>query len=146
LDILDAPLEVEWQQALRTAKEMGGSISYRQLDITDQAAVQRVVGEIYDGCQVEITGFFGAAGIQQMIPALEYPVEQFRKMMDVNVTGELPVSCATSITQAEMVTLALRVSRYVLDHSSGGTTDETTWDRREHRHDRQHVRVYRKQG
>jgi NADP-dependent 3-hydroxy acid dehydrogenase YdfG len=107
LDILDTPLEAEWQVALKTAKEMGGSISYRQLDITDQAAVQRVIGEIYDECQVEITGFFGAAGIQQMIPALEYPVEQFRKMMDVNVTGELPVSCKSSISQAETLTLVL---------------------------------------
>jgi NADP-dependent 3-hydroxy acid dehydrogenase YdfG len=110
LDILDTPLEAEWQVALRTAKEMGGSISYRQLDITDQAAVQRVIGEIYDECQVEITGFFGAAGIQQMIPALEYPVEQFRKMMDVNVTGELRFFfCASPNTQAETVVPALRM-------------------------------------
>ena len=74
---------------------MGGQISYKKLDITDQAAVQRVIGEIYDECQFEVTGFFGAAGIQQMIPALEYPVEQFRKMMDVNVTGRPVLLCPT---------------------------------------------------
>lgn len=88
LDILESPAPIEWADAEKAAKKMGGRISYRKLDITDQAAVQRVIGEIYNECEFEIKGFFGAAGIQQMIPALEYPVEQFRKMMDVNVTGQ----------------------------------------------------------
>jgi NAD(P)-dependent dehydrogenase (short-subunit alcohol dehydrogenase family) len=94
LDILDSPLESEWQLAQSTAKSMGGRITYTKLDITDENAVQRVISEIYESCEYEISGFFGAAGIQQMIPALEYPVEQFRKMMDVNVTGRWSVCSA----------------------------------------------------
>jgi NAD(P)-dependent dehydrogenase (short-subunit alcohol dehydrogenase family) len=92
LDILESPSASEWITATQTAKKTGGRITYRKLDITDEHAVAKVIGEIFENCDCDIKGFFGAAGIQQMIPALEYPVEQFRKMMDVNVTGE----CANS--------------------------------------------------
>ena len=84
-------MDSEWIAATQAAKKTGGRITYRKLDITDQHAVTKVIGEIFEDCDYDVKGFFGAAGIQQMIPALEYPVEQFRKMMDVNVTGKFQV-------------------------------------------------------
>ncbi|WWD02650.1 hypothetical protein V865_000690 [Kwoniella europaea PYCC6329] len=87
VDILPSPSEEEWAVAEHTAKRFGGKIEYRRLDITDEDAVSRIFSDIYDTCQYPITGFFGAAGIQQMIPALDYPINDFRRLMEVNVTG-----------------------------------------------------------
>lgn len=89
VDILPEPAEADWNVASEVADKEGGKIAYRRLDITDQEAVQRVFAEIYEECPIPIAAFFGAAGIQQMIPSLEYPAADFRRIMDVNVTGEL---------------------------------------------------------
>ncbi|OCF31026.1 short-chain dehydrogenase [Kwoniella heveanensis BCC8398] len=87
VDILPNPVEGEWKVAQDVASKFGGNIEYRQLDITDEEAVGRVFSDIYSSCQYSITGFFGAAGIQQMIPAIDYPLKDFRRVMEVNVTG-----------------------------------------------------------
>ncbi|KAK1927577.1 hypothetical protein DB88DRAFT_478472 [Papiliotrema laurentii] len=87
VDILPEPSVKEWQEAEETAAQYGGQIAYRKLDITDQQAVQTVFGQIYDECPIPIAAFFAAAGIQQMIPSLDYPAADFRRIMDVNVTG-----------------------------------------------------------
>lgn len=92
-DILPSPSEAEWKVALETAKKYGSKIEYRQLDITDEAAVDASFESIYNDCETEIGAFFGAAGIQQQIPALDYPAKDFRRIMEVNVTGE----CCRSI-------------------------------------------------
>lgn len=89
LDILPEPDQVEWKRALQTAEKYGGKIEYRKLDITDEDAVDKVFGEVYEICEVPIQGFFGAAGIQQMVKAEEYGAKDFRRIMEVNVTGEL---------------------------------------------------------
>lgn len=87
LDILSNPSEDEWKIAQETAKKYGSKIEYRQLDITDENAVDATFESIYTDCQVPIAAFFGAAGIQQRIPALEYPAKDFRRIMEVNITG-----------------------------------------------------------
>jgi NAD(P)-dependent dehydrogenase (short-subunit alcohol dehydrogenase family) len=88
LDILPSPVEEEWQLAEQASKSFGGVIEYHQLDITDGPAVTRVMSQLFETCPVPIAAFFGAAGIQQMIPAVDYPAADFRRIMDVNVTGE----------------------------------------------------------
>ena len=87
VDILPEPSAEEWKQAEEIASSSGGQIAYRRLDITDQQAVQSVFKQIYDECPIQIAAFFAAAGIQQMIPSLDYPAADFRRIMDVNVTG-----------------------------------------------------------
>lgn len=42
---------------------------------------------IHDECAVPVSGVFAAAGIQQMLKAVDYPAKDFRRIMDVNVTG-----------------------------------------------------------
>jgi hypothetical protein len=90
LDILPTPNQSEWEQATATAKKYSGTIEYRQLDITDETAASALFSKIYEQCPegVELKCLFAAAGIQQMIPALEYPIKEFRRIMEVNITGE----------------------------------------------------------
>jgi len=89
-DILPSPAEAEWKIAQETAEKYGSKVEYRQLDITNEEAVDKTFESMYNDCETPIGAFFGAAGIQQQIPALDYPAKDFRRIMEVNVTGECP--------------------------------------------------------
>jgi NAD(P)-dependent dehydrogenase (short-subunit alcohol dehydrogenase family) len=56
------------------------------LDVTDEAAVERAVKHVPDALG-GLDGVVNSAGIAADIPALETPVDLFRKILDVNVTG-----------------------------------------------------------
>lgn len=73
--------------SLKVCRREGRKNGYRRLDITDAEAVAKVFEEIYEACPMPIAAFFGAAGIQQTVPALDYGATDFRRIMDVNVTG-----------------------------------------------------------
>jgi NAD(P)-dependent dehydrogenase (short-subunit alcohol dehydrogenase family) len=88
LDILQTPDATEWAVAQKTASKYGVQLSYYRVDITNETEVDQVFTKIYDDSVHPVAGFFAAAGIQQMIPALEYPIKDFRRLMEVNVTGE----------------------------------------------------------
>jgi NAD(P)-dependent dehydrogenase (short-subunit alcohol dehydrogenase family) len=93
-DVLPQPHAEEWAQAKQVAQRYGGEIEYCQVDITDAGMVDEVVGRIYERSGEEVCGLFAAAGIQQMTAALDYTPEDFRRIMDVNVTGTvLPILC-----------------------------------------------------
>jgi NAD(P)-dependent dehydrogenase (short-subunit alcohol dehydrogenase family) len=87
-DVLPSPSEAEWKIAQETAEKYGSKVEYRQLDITNEDTVDATFESMYNDCETEIGAFFGAAGIQQQIPALDYPAKDFRRIMEVNVTGK----------------------------------------------------------
>ena len=89
-DVLPEPNVEEWSKAKQAAKKFGGNISYTQLDITNVDMVNSVFEKIYDESEFEVSGLLAAAGIQQMVPSLEYPAADFRRIMDVNVAGRSP--------------------------------------------------------
>ncbi|OWZ77694.1 short-chain dehydrogenase [Cryptococcus neoformans Bt85] len=87
VDILPSAVVDEWDLAQRTAEEFGSTVEYRRLDITDEEAVKSTFADIYSTCSYPVKGLFAAAGIQQMIPAFDYPAKDFRRVMEVNVIG-----------------------------------------------------------
>lgn len=85
LDLHETP-SPEWAAIQKLAFARGLHASYRKCDITDESATQRVLKEIAaEGLQWKrpLRGLITCAGIQQMIPALEYPVDGYRKMLEV---------------------------------------------------------------
>ncbi|KAL4978712.1 hypothetical protein BDW66DRAFT_164439 [Aspergillus desertorum] len=78
LDLLPAPSAKEWAavQKLAAAREL--QATYVQCDNIAAVGLER---------GMPLRGLITCAGIQQMVPALEYPVELWRKMLDVNVVG-----------------------------------------------------------
>lgn len=88
-DVLPEPNVEEWSKAKQAAKKFGGNISYTQLDITNVDMVKSVFEKIYDESEFEVSGLLAAAGIQQMVPSLEYPAADFRRIMNVNVAGKV---------------------------------------------------------
>lgn len=136
-DVLSQPHAEEWAQAKQVAQRYGGEIEYLQVDITDAGMVDDVVGRIYEQSEEEVCGLFAAAGIQQMTAALDYTPEDFRRIMDVNVTGTvLPV---LSVALRELTRVYVRLCRDMVHHPSGRETDAETKDRRQYRHRGEYV-------
>lgn len=90
LDILEAPAADEWAAIQATARGAGLQLSYRRVDITDEAALSAVLDEVAAEGEAAGAPFHGAvacAGVQQKIPAVDYPKDDFERILRVNVTG-----------------------------------------------------------
>ncbi|CAI0642040.1 D-arabinitol 2-dehydrogenase [Colletotrichum fructicola] len=90
LDILPEPAAVEWAHLAKLAKANNLSVTYHKCDITDEPATEKIFNQIADEADQRGAPFWGAiacAGIQQKIPALEYPVADFERIQKVNVVG-----------------------------------------------------------
>ncbi|KAH8679523.1 short chain dehydrogenase [Tricladium varicosporioides] len=90
LDILEEPSQVEWAALQKTAKLSGLAVSYHRCDITNEEELSRIMDEIASEALRLQAPFYGAiacAGIQQKVPATDYPAADFDRILRVNVTG-----------------------------------------------------------
>ncbi|KAF7900155.1 hypothetical protein EAF00_004491 [Botryotinia globosa] len=105
IDILPSPSELEWKSLQTIAKSANLTVSYHQCDIILEDKISATLDLIaYNGSNLgaPFQGIIACAGIQQKIPAVEYPVDGFRRVMDVNVTGTfLTVKHSARIFMAE---------------------------------------------
>jgi NAD(P)-dependent dehydrogenase (short-subunit alcohol dehydrogenase family) len=75
----------------RTALGHADRVATQPLDVTDEAAATAVVGETiraFGG----LDGVVNCAGVAADIPALDTPIELFRKILDINVVGTFIVA------------------------------------------------------
>jgi len=90
LDILPEPSKTEWHAIVELQKTSGTKATYQRCDITKEEDVQAALTEAVSEAnkrQKPVRGLIHCAGIQQMIDAIDYPIEGFRRILDVNVTG-----------------------------------------------------------
>lgn len=90
LDILEAPAAQEWAALQETARAAGLLLSYRRVDITDEENLSQVLDEVAAEGDAAGAPFYGAvacAGVQQKIAAVDYPKDDFERILKVNVTG-----------------------------------------------------------
>lgn len=90
IDILPSPSPSEWQSLQKIANISKLSVSYHQCDITKEDSVSETLDRIAEKglkAGAPLQGTIACAGIQQKVPAVDYPVDGFRRIMDVNVTG-----------------------------------------------------------
>ncbi|KEF60681.1 uncharacterized protein A1O9_02242 [Exophiala aquamarina CBS 119918] len=90
LDILPEPSKEDWANIVRIQKSSKASAIYLQCNVVDESAVSSSLAQAAEYAQTRgkpIRGLLHCAGIQQMIDAMEYPLEGFRRILDVNVTG-----------------------------------------------------------
>jgi NAD(P)-dependent dehydrogenase (short-subunit alcohol dehydrogenase family) len=78
-------------------RKHGGSanVFVAPLDVTDEAAAQGIVRRVVEVLG-GLDGVVNSAGIAADIPALDTPVELFRKILDVNVVGTFIVARAAA--------------------------------------------------
>lgn len=99
LDVLSEPSELEWAAITKLAEETGRHAKYYQCDITKEDDVQCILATA--GSQAEkrskpVRGMINCAGVQQMVDAIDYPVDGFKRIMDINVTGSFVVAKHTA--------------------------------------------------
>ena len=95
LDILPEPSPEEWKALQNKASQQKVRVQYRNMDITnaDQTAQvfesieQEIQDNARDGRIKLLRVVIACAATQQEIPALDYPVQDFERMMRINVTG-----------------------------------------------------------
>ena len=90
LDLLEEPSPSEWSNLKMLAKKSGLSATYDRCDITNEEQTAQLLDDIDargKAASAPFSGIVACAGIQQKIPAVDYPVADFNKMMNVNVTG-----------------------------------------------------------
>ncbi|KAL5359044.1 hypothetical protein BJX96DRAFT_173999 [Aspergillus floccosus] len=90
MDLLPTPSAEEWATLQKLATARGLKATYTQCDITNEESTKEVLERIAaEGKErnMPLRGAITCAGIQQMVPALEYPIDLWRKMLDVNVIG-----------------------------------------------------------
>jgi hypothetical protein len=83
LDLLPTP-HPDFHAAQKASdSSLGGTLTYHEIDIRDTVALQSLIAEIAAKHE-RMDGLIAAAGVQRQCPALEYPVEAIREMMEVN--------------------------------------------------------------
>lgn len=90
LDILPEASASEWASLQKVAKSSKLTATYYRCDITDEESVSNTLDNIAEeGLKVKapLYGTVACAGIQQKVPAVDYPLDGFRRMLDVNVIG-----------------------------------------------------------
>lgn len=90
LDILAEPSPAEWAELNRLAKLNDGAVSYHKCDVTDEDATAKTIDAVAAAADATGAPFWGVvacAGIQQQIPAFDYPAADFNRILSVNVTG-----------------------------------------------------------
>ncbi|KAB2574793.1 putative NADP-dependent mannitol dehydrogenase [Lasiodiplodia theobromae] len=112
LDILPEPSADEWANITKITKlsSTPQHASYKKCDITNEADVEAVIQAAAEEATARgnpIKGLISCAGIQQMKDAIDYPVDGYRRMMEVNVVGNF--------------TTAKHVARVLRDGGKGGS-------------------------
>lgn len=85
IDILPTPTNDagEWDEILRITAEAGAVASYFICDITDEKLMAETFEQIEQTAGAPVRGVVACAGVQQMIPAVDYPMDGFRKIMEI---------------------------------------------------------------
>ncbi|KUI66283.1 D-arabinitol 2-dehydrogenase [ribulose-forming] [Cytospora mali] len=95
LDRSEKP-DSDYNEALaRVVPEWGGSLNYKQQDVTDTAGLDKTIASIADEHQ-RLDGAVAAAAVQKLCPAIELTAEDVDWMTRVNYTGVLMTASAAA--------------------------------------------------
>ena len=87
-------------EAQRKQHEGSAHVFLAPLDVTDESAAQAIIGQVCEKLG-GLDGVVNSAGIAADIPALDTPVDLFRKILDVNVVGSFIVARAAAQVMKE---------------------------------------------
>ncbi|KAL4890297.1 hypothetical protein BDV59DRAFT_184711 [Aspergillus ambiguus] len=87
LDYHDEPRQETWEPLKKIAAEYDGVVSHHQCDVTDEESLQKAMASVVAKIRYPIRGLVACAGVSDKGPSVEFPVERFRELMDINVAG-----------------------------------------------------------
>ncbi|CAI6336421.1 unnamed protein product [Periconia digitata] len=95
-DMVSSPDPDTWKSLEDTATKNGTKAWYHQLDITDAESVPKVFDDIRKELRFPFRGLVACAGISGECDACDYPIDVFRKIVDVNLTGTFLITQAVA--------------------------------------------------
>jgi len=105
----------------RLKAELGANFVPLLFDVTDEAAIGRAAAEVRTALAGEkLAGLVNNAGIAVAGPLLHLPIEDFRKQIEVNLTGQLMVTQAFAPLLGQDRELKGEPGRIVMISSVGG--------------------------
>ena len=102
------------EDAERLRSAANGSIEPVQIDVTDQASIESAAGQVREATGGSIAGLVNNAGIAVPGPLEHLPIDEFRRQIEVNLTGQV------AVTQAFLPMLRPSRGRIVNIGSIGG--------------------------
>ncbi|KAH7117891.1 hypothetical protein B0J11DRAFT_560996 [Dendryphion nanum] len=90
-DMLSAPRLEVWHEIESLAKANGTRATYYQINVTDAESIAPVFDKIRNGLRYPIRGLVACAGISGESDAVDYDINIFRKILDVNITGTFTI-------------------------------------------------------
>ncbi|KAJ4205869.1 hypothetical protein NW759_014502 [Fusarium solani] len=92
LDLVEQPLKKTWDEVLEVAERFSGSVFYFQCNICDESRIASVFEQLPPLLKKPLRGLVSCAGVSDNGPATEFPVNSFRRLFDINVTGTFAVA------------------------------------------------------
>ncbi|CAK7200419.1 hypothetical protein SEUCBS139899_003114 [Sporothrix eucalyptigena] len=98
LDIVESPSTEVWDKShlLETAKKHGRKLFYYPCNVRDEAGVAAVFEKISAAIEHPIRGLVACAGRSIAGPATEFSPDDFRSVVDLNLTGTFLVAQAAA--------------------------------------------------
>ncbi|KAF2247191.1 NAD(P)-binding protein [Trematosphaeria pertusa] len=96
VDMAPSPNAETWKAIEEIAAANGTKAWYHQLNVTDADSVPRVFDTIRDELRSPLRGLVACAGISGECDACDYPIDAFRKILDVNINGTFLVTQAVA--------------------------------------------------
>ena len=78
------------------ARTHNRQLSYRQLDITDSSAVEHDFNKFVAELRLPIRGLVACAGVSDNDPAIDFSVERFRRLTEINLVGTFTIAQAVA--------------------------------------------------
>jgi NAD(P)-dependent dehydrogenase (short-subunit alcohol dehydrogenase family) len=74
-------------KVIAKAKEHKGQIRYYSCDITDAEGIHTIFESATRNLRYPLRGLVCCAGVSGESPAVDYPIESFRRIIDINLSG-----------------------------------------------------------
>lgn len=78
------------------AEKHGTKITYYSCDVTDADKIRILFDEAMPKTRYPLRGVVTCAGISGRVPAVDYPIDDFRRIVDVNLVGTFIVAQAAA--------------------------------------------------
>ncbi|KAM0748853.1 NAD(P)-binding protein [Meredithblackwellia eburnea MCA 4105] len=100
IDLADVPSE-DFQASVVYAKALGGKLKYIKANVTDQPLMNKIANEIaVEEGRLDVC--IAAAGILKGADCLNYPIEEFQQVINVNVNGVFVTATACAREMARL--------------------------------------------
>ncbi|KAH8748902.1 oxidoreductase [Diaporthe sp. PMI_573] len=96
VDIFPSPPAELWSKLQVIANKHNRNLSYYQMDITKEQNVFSAFADLVHKLRYPIRGLVACAGVSDNGPAVEFSVERFRRLTEINLVGTFTVAQAVT--------------------------------------------------